>query len=309
MNCHKKTKKNGSKFLNKKGLAGSIMQSIGNFFQGIMHILPKPLLFLILLAIILLLAQLLSFIFNIFGIYCTSGDIPMTIGFNPLYTAELIGEIPDASTIGLNDVPLNKILFVNEKKGTSCSIYLTSGIMTFPNGSTTNFTNGWFYDGTYCTECLVVKITNSTGQSIIQQDINPEDGMCFGNVWKLPDEEKGTWKRWNCGSDAGSQCEPPEHYYYNYQTNSYICDSLDMNCNQMTIGQKWDDTLKSKGATPLYGDTYGEIRDVSHKKLLSIQCKDLRPKLTLYGIDIFNLTYWLYLLLLGIMFWALKTWL
>jgi hypothetical protein len=311
MTCQQKKRKS-SKFLNKKGIAGSIMQSIGNFFQGIMHIIPKPLIFLIFLAILLLLGQLLTYIFNIFGVYCTSGGIPMTIGFNPLYTAELIGDIPDSSTVGLNDVPLNKVLFLNTNKGTDCSVRIPSGTMTFPNGTTRNFTTPmWFYDGAYCTDCLIVKITDypSTG-FFADPETKPEAGMCYGNVWKKPDTEKSWWKKWTCGDTSGSaECEPPEHYYYNYQSNTYTCDETETQCTQTTVGQKWDETLKSKGATPLYADAYGETRDISHTKMLSIQCKDLRPKLTLFGIDIFNLTYWLILMLLGIMFWALKTWL
>lgn len=306
-NNHKNKKQNFSSiklFHNKKGILGNVGASIGNLIGTIFHTLPKPLLFLIFLAIILLIGSLLTYIFNFTGIYCNSADVPVNVGFNLLTTTELIGQVPDAKEINTNDVPLSKILGVSGSKGTTCSVYLTSGYYTLENGSTNNFTNRWFYDGTYCTNCIVAKIYNSTGKSLIQQDINLEDGMCLGDAYRLPDNEKGWWKKWNCNSDGSSNCEPPAHYRYDYRTNNYVCDDFN-GCNLITVGQKWDDTLKNVGAKPLYGDL-NETTNPSYEGMIGIKCVDMHPKLSIWHIDIFDYKIWVVLMLIAILIWAFK---
>jgi hypothetical protein len=298
---HKKRKEiNASHrlFSNKKGLLGDVGTAIGNIIGTIFHTIPKPLLFLIFLAILLLLGQLLTYVFNIAGIYCNSADVPVKTGFNLLTTVELIGAVPDKNEIGKDDVALNTVLGLNNEKGTDCSIYLTSGTITYTNGTTQNFTNRWFYDGTYCSQCTEIKILDYTGRSFMQMNVKPEDGICLGDAYRLPDSSKGWWKQWNC------KCEPPIHYKYSYQTNTYQC--IDANgCTQITIGQKWDDTLKSKGATVLYGDL-NENTNPQYTGMIGITCRDLHPRLAIWHIDIFDFRLWVVLMLLTILFWAFK---
>jgi hypothetical protein len=298
-------KKNYALLKNKKGLLGDIWSSIGNFFQGITHILPKPILFAIFLFIILLIGVLLTFIFNFVGIYCTSAEVPVSIGFNPLATASLIGDIPDEATAGTNDIAMDKILFVSSSKGTSCSVKLNGGTINLPNGNKTNITSPrWFYTGIKCSECLIVKIDNPTGQSWLQANIDPETGICYGNAYKII--QKSAWEKLNCNENAGgSYCQPPIGYYYDYQTNTYKCD--DNTCKLQTIGQKWDNKLKDKGANPLYPeDLYGTSNTLRYDKMISIQCFDMRPRLALFGkLNIFDYKIWIFITIIAIMIWAL----
>lgn len=288
-----------SLFPNKKGVFGGIMQSIGNFFQGIMHVIPKPLLFLIFLFIIILLAQLLTFIFNIIGIYCTSGDIPVTIGFNPLKTAELIGEIPQAEDLGKEILDPNAIQSITVEYCT----WKTNGLYTiiYDNGTETNSSvDRWLYNGRGgCVDCTLAKIDT--------HDLSTPEKWCITDAHIKPENERGTLAKWFCGAKNFGRCEPPMHYYWQSTTGNYVCE--DQSCVGITAGIYWDNILQQNGATALYTNALGETIDTSHKSLVSIQCKDVRPKLTIYGIDIFNFEYWIILMLIGIMFWALKNFL
>jgi hypothetical protein len=292
--------KKNSILWNKKGVFGGIMQSIGNFFQGIMHVIPKPILFLIFLFIILLLAQLLTYIFNIFGVYCTSGDIPVTIGFNPLKTAELIGEIPQAEDLGKEILDPDAIQDTVE----SCEWEITSGTytITYDNGTTENSSiPRHLYNGrTGCVTCTLATIDFHGAITI------PEK-WCISDAHIKPENERGTLAKWFCGARYFGRCEPPLHYYWQASTGNYVCE--DQSCTGITAGDWWNNILEQNGARPLYTDAYGEAQDTSHQKFVSIQCKDVHPKLTVYGIDIFNLEYWLIIMCIAIMFWALKNFL
>jgi hypothetical protein len=284
---------------NKKGVFGGIMQSIGNFFQGLMHILPKPILFLIFIFIIILLAQLLTFIFNIFGVYCTSGDIPVTIGFNPLKTAELIGEIPQAEDAG------KEILSPNDLQSGVENCVVNTGnsqyTITYDNGTSTNSSvSRNFYNGRGgCVDCTLATIDF--------QGLSTPEQWCINDAHIKPENERGTLAKWFCGAKYMGRCEPPLHYYWQSSTGKYLCE--DQTCTGITAGNYWDNTLQQNGAKPLYADAYGEAKDTRHTAFTSIQCKDIRPKLTVYGLDIFNLQYWMIGILIAIMIWALKTWL
>jgi hypothetical protein len=287
---------------NKKGQLGlgSIMQSIGNFFQGLMHLIPKPALFLIFIFIIVLLAQLLTYIFNIFGVYCTSGDIPVTIGFNPLQTAELIGEQPRAEDLGKeilepNDLQESVIECTTQATGTG------EYTLIYSNGTRVNSSVvRWFYHDGGCTLCDVsVKVDF--------HDRLANEQWCITDGHTKPEAQKNTLEKWFCGNKMFGRCEPPPHYYWDAQTGKYLCE--DQTCAGITAGNYWDDTLAKHGAKPLYPDAYGEGISTSYDKAVSIQCHDVRPKLTLFGIDIFYFQYWIIGMLIIIMIWALKTWL
>ena len=299
MKHHQKTRKKGSKFLNKKGVFGGVLQSVGNFFQGLMHIIPRPLIFLIFIFIIVLIAQLLTYIFNIFGIYCTSGDIPMTIGFNPLKTAELIGDIPQASDLGKEEVDPNAL-----QHGVENCVWQPTGTytLTYDDGTEENSsTPRWFYNGRGgCVDCTLVTV-------YVWRGIGTPEKWCINDAHTKPYNEKGTLAKWFCGAKYYGRCEPPLHYYWQATTGQYVCD--DPTCTGITVGENWNNILEQNGATPLYADAYGEAKDISHEAFVSVQCKDVRPKLTLYGLDVFNFQYWLIIMLIAIMFWALKTFL
>jgi len=290
--------KNSSVFLNKKGVFGGIMQSIGNFFQGIMHVLPKPVLFLIFLFIILLLAQLLTYIFNIIGIYCTSGDMPVSIGFNPLKTAELIGEIPQAEDLGKEILDPNAL-----QTGVEYCSWQPHGLYTiiYDNGTEVNSTvPRWLYNGRGgCVDCTLAKIDT--------YDLTTPEKWCISDAHIKPENERGTLAKWFCGAKNFGRCEPPMHYYWQSSTGNYVCE--DQTCTGITAGNYWDNTLQQNGAKPLYLDGYGEGQNTNPQAFVSIQCKDVHPKLTIYGIEIFNLNYWLILMAITIMFWALKNFL
>jgi len=289
----------------KKGALGSVMGSIGSFFQGLLQMMPKWLLYLLLIGVIVIVGTILTFIFNVFGIYCTSSDIPVSIGFNPLSTAELIGQVPDVATVGTNSIKVENPGFPTFLYSKTCSLFLNSGTIEFEDGSTQDFNNTWFYQDTVCVVCVHVKVYNYTGKNILIP-ITPEAGLCYGNVWAGEEYVSPLWSTYDCSEGAGGNlCRPPQDYFYDYTTNTYKCDETVTDCTKKTLGQTWDDILVQKGARPLYEDAYGEGREIKYDKFAQIRCRDARPRFTIYGIELFRAEYWAFLIIIVIGMWAI----
>lgn len=286
----------------KKGALGSVIGSIGSFFQGLLQMMPKWLLYLLLIGVIVIVGTILTFIFNVFGIYCTSSDIPMSIGFNPLSTAELIGQIPDVATVGTNSIKVENPGFPSLLTSKTCSLFLNSGTIVLEDGNTQEFNNTWFYVDNQCVVCIHAKVYNHTGKNILIPII-PEAGLCYGNVWAGV-EVSSLFGTYDC-SEGGNLCRPPQDYFYDYTTNTYRCDETTTDCTKKTLGQTWDDLLVQKGAKPLYEDAYGEGREIKYDKFAQIRCRDARPRFTIYGIELFRAEYWAFLIIITIGMWAI----
>jgi len=289
---------------NKKGALSGIISSIGNLIQSIFRTLPKPILFILFLTILLLLGQLIPTIFQAFGIFCNSAEQPVNTGLNPFSNIALMMDKPDPDTLNQEVIKLNKVLFLSYNKHTDCSIRLDSGTIIFPDGTKINITEPtWFYDGAYCTDCLEVTIENPpvgllTGVS--KEAL--ENGICYGDVYPTPEEEKGWYKRQACSHKGGEECEPPIGYYWDAELNLYICQ--DESCSEKTSGEDWDNKLTEKGATPIYPEK--EKTGTGYTSFISIKCRDLKPRLAIYNIEIFDYKIWLLIMLITIGIWALK---
>jgi hypothetical protein len=280
-------------FKNKKGVLSGILDSVGQLIQGILTIVPKPLLILIFLFLIVTVSYILSIIFNSFGIYCNSANEPVQLNTNILTSISLISQIPDPKQLGLEQLNMEEsgITIISEQI-TECSTQVQEGYYILSNNQRINFnTPTYFYDGTYCTECNAITLyDNVTGRVG-----GVSKKWCVGKVAR--NEDKSLLQKALCGNLA---CEPPQHYQYDPTPNAYTCS--DQTCAGITLGQKWDELLASKNAQLMY-QTQDNQRQTSADQLLGITCQDLKPRLAIWGIDLFRYEYIFVLLIIWILIW------
>jgi hypothetical protein len=287
--------------MNKKGLWG--FNDIANWWQAITGVLPKPVIFIIFLTIIILLAQLLTFFFNMNGIFCTSTNIPVqTQGnmFTSLVTnINLMSEMPDPDTI-------NKEVIEVEPDQTStieCSFCVDEGTIVFEDGTTQEINKLTCFYSNYaggCYDCMgsVVRFSRNF--------LPDASKVCMGDAYPKQDSEKTFIQRAFCGAEYFGRCEPPKHYFYSQTDNYYRC--ADATCDGVTAGEVWDEKLVSRGATPIYKTIESsKLEGKAYNEGIGISCRDLRPKLSFYRLDIFDFKVWILILLLIILVWVYKT--
>jgi hypothetical protein len=302
MKKDKKTKITNKRLIpkmNKKGLWG--LSDIANWWQAITGVMPKPVIFIIFLTIMLLLAQLLTFFFNMNGIFCTSSDIPVRVEGN-FFTSlisniNLMSELPDPDSIGKEVQDVNTL----QSGVMECSVCLGSGTIIYSNGSKTNFANKkcfYQYDG--CVNCQPNQIVDIelTGRDLVN--------VCLKDAYPKTNEEKSFLSKAFCGAKYFGRCEPPAHYFYSANDNYYRC--ADNTCNGITAGDTWDNKLLERGAMPIYKTIEsGKLEGKAYDEGIGISCKDLRPKLSFYRLDIFDFKIWIFILLLIMLIWIYKT--
>lgn len=273
---------------NKKGVFSGLIDNIGSLIQGIIQLTPKPLLILIFLFIIVSVAYVLSIIFNAFGIYCNSANEPVQLNTNILTSISLIGQIPEPKDINRLDIDIE-----NDPSKQLCSRQINEGYYLKQDGTTINFTKRWFYIGTLCTNCNKITLYDSN---------NNVGEWCEGDASRIPDADRKITQKLLCGITA---CEPPKNYYYSQSQNLYICSNT-ATCTGATLAQKWDELLASKEAHPLYPDVPTGTRNPSADKILGITCKELKPRLGIWGIDLFRYEYIFIILIIYILVWVLR---
>lgn len=294
--------KNNSLFKNKKGLA--IIDVIGNAIQTLTNILPKPILFLLFLFILVIGAWFLSLIFNVFGIYCNSANVPMQLHSNIINNFDLINDVPDPKNLNLNVITNPDSV---QKTVTFCSYYVENGTFKGSDGTTTLITQRYLYKDDGCIQCQNTgRLTAQTAQPDLfgfiplpNTEINTN--ACADLIISGKDEkDKSFLQKISCGEEGlTGRCEPPKHYQYNSNKNFYEC--ADNTCESKTIGTMWDEKLSKAGATSYYTTTTS--RNPSSDNFIGVTCVDLRPRLAIYGADLFNYKMWILLTVLLIVFW------
>jgi hypothetical protein len=283
---------------NKKGILG--IGEIGNAIRSVIDVMPNWLKFLIFLFILAFVGYILTFAFNVFGIYCNSASEPVTIP-NAITNLNLIFEKPDASQIKSTSISPDSVLFVED-----CAEFVEDGSFRFdnpdeigdltglnpdsPDGTTYQITSPlYLYKGVGCVSCRsgVYKPNNTAKLSY---------KACFGNVQRVSDEDKTFTQKITCAFT----CQPPPLYEYDFTANKYNC--IDQTCLSKTIGERWDELLKEKQATLLYPDS-ANGRRIDSTGFIGITCNQLDPKLAIFGFDFLNYKIILMLLVLWALIW------
>jgi hypothetical protein len=292
---------------NKKGILGISLDSIGSWIQGITSILPTPVKFLLFLFLLVTLTYILSIVFHAFGIFCNSAEQPVQINPNLFTSISLIGQIPDIKDIGKEQIDPYTIPVLSQvEQAQECSNLETSGsyilmdddanlflanLGMFRQGQRFNITKPtWFYlaSNTHATICTNIRVEETSG-------LASHYNACLGDVYRKTEAEK-TWSQ-----KVFAGCEPPLHYYFESTTGKYLCS--DNSCTGQTLGKTWDELLNTKGAKLMYSNTRN-IRNPSGDNAIGITCSDLRPRMAIYGIDLFTYSTWLVITLIVILLWA-----
>lgn len=292
-----------------KNKKGSLLDSAGNTLNGIISIMPPQVKFLLFLFLLVLVSYLLTVLFNVFGVFCNSAQEPVQISPNVIANINLMANTPNFNEIGNEQIdPISIPLLSQVEDAVECANLETpptSYIILEPDtnsffvnlgfyqGQEINITQPtWFYgaSASACTICQRVRVLDKSG-------LASRYSACYGDVYRKPEADKTFTQKMFCG------CQPPEHYYFDSHAGAYKC--IDETCDGITLGQKWDELLSSKGATLLY-PTMNEGRDKSSDGLLSISCSQLSPRLATFGIDLFSFPVWVFITLMMILFWAWK---
>lgn len=307
---------------NKKGILGldNLTDIIGSAMQVITNIIPAPLLFIIFLFLIVAFASILSILFNFFGIYCNSAGLPVTLNGNIVGSIGLAGQTPDPKTLGQEFLPMEEWgISAISSQVTYCSAQFPNGVIYFnesqrllittlvPNLQpsidiynlitnppdqrlATNFsTPMWFYDGTFCTDCQKVTVCDN---------MHTCTRKCLGDVTQKSADKKNILQKLMCGNVG---CEPPKDYTYKQSRNQY--EANNNNAMTKTIGTRWDELLSSKGATLLYASSTN-TKNPSAESSIGITCSELKPRLAVFGVDLFTFNLWILITLFTILGWA-----
>lgn len=274
---------------NKKGILG--LENIGHAISTTINLMPKWIRILLLLFIIGSVGFLLSFAFNVFGIYCNSGNQPVTLGGNVLAGISLLGQTPDFELLNRETLEINE-LFVGKLTAdhTACTTGYDSGTIIYKNKTEERFEQFTSFHVRACMQCEVVNVCGDNGGECIN--------VCKGDAFR--DQTKNILQKLTCGKVA---CEPPPHYYFDQSENVYAC--ADETCGGITLGQSWDELLSEKNANLLYPE-FKNSRNPSSNSFVGITCTELKPKLAIYGFDLFNFTNLLILLIIFALIWLIK---
>ena len=281
----KKKNTNIRLFSNKKG---SILDNIGGFISGVVSVVPPQVKFLLFLLIMVFFSYILTILFNGFGVFCNSAGEPVKLNANFLSGISLMSEVPSASEVGSQDIEANV---------KQCREYIEAGEgnITIPvfNRTEAITTSKWYYTGSYCSDCV---------QAIIKREGKSDLEVCYSPATYKTKDEKTWWQNVVCNSESyvWGRCEPPEHYYFNEQTGLFSCE--DGSCDRITVGQLWDEKLRSKGAELIYPESIG--RDKTSNGFIGLTCTDIDPRLAIFGIDLFTFNMWLFITLIVILIWA-----
>lgn len=287
---------------NKKGAFGldGILTALSNFFQSVMQTLPKPVLFILFLFLLVVAGWIFSVLFHVAGVYCNSADQPVKLnGF--LSGISLIGETPDYKLIGLNAIDVESIPLTPTVDTCSRQIPRNSLIIYEDGTEETTTTSQWFYQGSICgDQCEKVTVRERDDLGVT---LNTFRGYCKGDVYRLAESDKTFFQKVSCTDSlfTSAICQPPNHYYYESTTNLYVC--ADETCETDTLGKAWDAKLASKGAKLLYPDATSELNP-SSDNFVGATCEELKPHLSIYGINLFSFQIWVILTLIILVFWG-----
>ncbi len=258
-------------------IISDVLDFIKSAVDWTFNVLPRPILFMLFIVMISMIGTfILPFFFNMTGTFCVN-DVKVTgSAFNlpknvaTYFTIDTVRNYTKAEAACAPPIVVNDTWYYN-------------------------------YDGGFCTNCTVIENHDSDG-FLSDSALHTNIGLCAGDAYRTPDENKTWLQKFQCESKGDKNfysfaCEPPLGYYYDYETNAYVCvdDCIDFTTNQTSLALA---SLQEAGyfATPPVGD--------ESPPFVGIKCFGNTPKLTFIGIDIFDIRIWALLFLIILLWWA-----
>jgi hypothetical protein len=283
----------------------AILWSVDFFF----HKAPAPLLFLVFILMLILFGTVISFSMHLIGIHCNSKlepvrvdayDISANVGI-ALMTRDvkLTSQILDPTYLypDLNNTGTRFYWYA--KKNTTYSNSFWQECYPDDTGCTYLLPNGDCYN---CTRqyALIEELGNSGFGGQPNKQFNT---VCTGDAYPLANLSGWTYS--NCFGLLGNGKIIPTHYLFNSTDGRYHCvdeDYCGANATQKPISAV-DNVLAANGAKLMYP---AKVSRVKMENAVFIKCSNnLNPRLTFFGIDLFDYRFWLILGLIGVLFWTL----
>jgi len=239
--------------------------------NSIISIIPTPLLFILFILLLVVIGSILNPIFNSFGVYCKSDQEVVKLSESNIVTnLQLISTLPSFDEIAGESINPNGFL---EK----CTEYV--------NGSYRFITFG-------CSECDIIDGYTSK--------IDTTADVCVGDAYKKSDDEL-TWIQRTIKCPIISDCVIPDNYYFEVDSGLYECEVPSL-CADIKLSASRDSKLESLGSVPYYTS---DESDTHYSKVFKLSCTEkLRVEPTIAGVPIFNVAFWVLILILIMLIWV-----
>lgn len=158
----------------------------------------------------------------------------------------------------------------------------------------------YYLKGAGCHNCSVKTFT--TGSKLVALFTGEWYDVCNSDAYPYgSDNDKDFWSE--CTTDA---CVVPNYYYFNFETGVYVCTNTTICGTNSTYTNNFliDEKLENAGAELLYNPNEDKY---SYNKLIFVDCNaNLDPRLTFFGVDVFDYKIWLLLSIIYIAFLGLS---
>lgn len=265
-----------------KGIFDTAKKLIDWSFQT----LPKPVLFVIFMALFLVIANfVVPFFLNVTGTYCVNDR-------------KLVGKPADV----FNNIKMWQLTagFAAPDETEDPRIWTTTTIegtrdvewSCFVPQLLANGSWDYWYDGAFCTNCTTVQI-DKTGAGDYAN-------VCSGDAYPITNETKTWLQKFQCESQDTATwfrfaCEPPTNFYYENSTKTYVCDASW--CVNTTEYDIFIQEARKKGFAFL------PVVEGESPELIGVGCSKNNEELQVAGTNIFGYGLWIMLTLFVIIIW------
>lgn len=253
---------------------------------------PKPIKILIFLLFLLFFGTVLSFAMNIFGVHCNDQKQPVTLEWYDI-TTNLQAIFQKSRILTDENLTISDIHPVSRYVDQKCAYYLKNESGELINCPEDNTTGCLYYFKQ--PECFNCNTTNTGWIYFGGIDWDYIGPVCSGDAYykQLSFSEK----YFSCIV----ACDIPLHYKFNHITGSYDCiDLAYCGPNATLVSQTELDVLLTENEASLLYPTTIDKRSVNN--LITIKCNNnYNPRLTFFGIDIFDYRLWLFLIVIYVL--------
>lgn len=253
---------------------------------------PKPLKIFIFLIFLLFFGTVISFALNLFGVHCNDAKEPVknewydiSTNLNAIYKKSKIFDDPNLTLQQVQ--PITRLL----DEWCAVHMYNDSGEwIECPLNESANCIYAYYRE-----DCA---ICNTTYAGVIYTggiSWRHFGDVCFGDAY---------YKEWSTFDNlftCNGACKIPEHYKLNHLTGFYDCIDLEY-CGEnktVVVETALNQLLKEQNAQRLYQTN---IKRNNLDNFILIKCnKNYSPRLTFFGIDIFDYKIWLFLIIIYVM--------
>lgn len=273
-----------------------IVQEIFDFIRWLIDFfvnkVPKPIKFLIFMLFIVFIGSMISWTLHFGGFHCnTNKDLVKVDTLNVVDNMKIWyhsygGQLTGATATIDQAHPTTKYIYFDSAID-SCTLYMKNVSGEFEMCDANESDCYFYYLDAECYDCTSVSTGLIYAPDTLLNWISRGD-VCYGNATALEEPRNFLYRNFFCEP----LCEIPQNYVWDWENGYFVCQN-DSICgdNATPTNYQLDFDLTQAGAE-LYYDNVPE-KDV--RRLIGLQCNnDLHPRMTFFGIDLFNFKFWLF---------------